>query len=456
MDYCKGGSESYRLFYVDRKEVLLLATTRIIPMHINRGKTIAGGEYITAYACDPKTADMEFLLSKRQYRQFTGRTQQNDVIAYQIRQSFKPGEVTPELANKIGYEFAMRFTKGNHAFIVATHTDKAHIHNHIIWNSTTLDCQSKFRDFHRSGQAVRKLSDLICMEYQLSVIEHPHPHGDSYNKWLGCNAKPCNRDLLRAAIDSALTKKPQSFDALMTMLTQAGYEISYGKNITFSRAGQKQNIRLKSLGDDYSEEALRAVIAGAKTHNPHRKRRTVSKEKRPNLLSAIEAKINSGRGSAYDQKMKIVRLKSMAESSEVSAKSNAVLSEIKSAEKRMAEISVLRTHIINYSKTRDIYVGYRKAGYSKKYLSEHESDIIIHKAAKKAFDELGLKKLPSVSSLQKEYAALLSEKKEKYADYYRLEKEKRDLLVYKANTERLLQLDAEEPQKSKERQQKEK
>ena len=94
--------------------------------------------------------------------------------------------------------------------------------------------------------------------------------------------------------------------------------------------------------------------------------------------------------------------------------------------------------------------------YLKKYLSEHESDIIIHKAAKKAFDELGLKKLPSVSSLQKEYAALLSEKKEKYADYYRLEKEKRDLLVYKANTERLLQLDAEEPQKSKERQQKEK
>ena len=142
--------------------------------------------------------------------------------------------------------------------------------------------------------------------------------------------------------------------------------------------------------------------------------------------------------------------------SEVSAKSNAVLSEIKSAEKRMAEISVLRTHIINYSKTRDIYVGYRKAGYSKKYLAEHESDIIIHRAAKKAFDELGLKKLPSVSSLQKEYAALLSEKKEKYADYYRLEKEKRDLLVYKANTERLLQLDAEEPQKSKERQQKEK
>ena len=465
-----------------------MATTRIIPMHINRGRTIAkclsdrtdyatnpdktnDGEYVTAYVCDPKTADMEFLLSKRQYRQLTGRTQQNDVIAYQIRQSFKPGEVTPELANRIGYEFAMRFTKGKHAFIVATHTDKAHIHNHIIWNSTTLDCQSKFRDFHRSGQAVRKLSDLICMENRLSVIEHPQPHGDSYNKWLGGNAKPCNRDLLRAAIDNALTQKPQSFDALMELIKKAGFEISYGKNITFSRAGQKQNIRLKSLGNDYSDEALRAVIAGTKIHNPYKKRRTAAKISRPNLLSAIEAKINSGRGSAYDQKMKVIRLKNMAETllfiqqhdfkdyaelakycSEVSAKSNAVLSQIKTAEKRMAEISVLRTHIINYSKTRDIYVGYRKAGYSKKYLAEHESDIIIHKAAKKAFDDLGLKKLPTVSSLQKEYASLLTEKKAKYADYYQLEKEKRDLLVYKANTERLL----EEPQKSKERQQKEK
>lgn len=118
-------------------------------MHVNKGKTIAqcltertdyaknpdkteDGEYISAYACDAKTADSEFLLSKRQYRQLTGREQASDVIAYQIRQSFKPGEVTPEEANQLGYEFARRFTKGDHAFIVCTHTDKQHIHNHII------------------------------------------------------------------------------------------------------------------------------------------------------------------------------------------------------------------------------------------------------------------------------------------------------------------------------------
>lgn len=457
-----------------------MATTRIIPMHINRGRTIAqclsdrteyainpdkteAGEFVSSFACDPKTADMEFLLSKRQYRQLTGRTQQSDVIAYQVRQSFKPGEITPDQANRIGYEFATRFLKGEHAFIVATHTDKHHIHNHIIWNSTSLDCQKKFRDFRRSGQAVRKLSDLICMENHLSVIEHPQPHGDSYNKWLGGNAKPCSRDLLRAAIDNTLRKKPESFDALLDELRKAGYEIRIGTNIVFSRPGKKQNIRLKSLGEDYSEEALRAVIAGTKIHCPKKKYRTKPKTSRPRLLAEIEAKINTGRGAVYDQAMKVIRLKSMAETllflqqhdfrdytefanycTEVNRKSSDLLSQIKKAENRMTEISILRTHIINYSKTRDIYIGYRKAGYSKKYLAAHESDIVIHKAAKKAFDELGLKKLPAVRNLQEEYAALLAQKKADYAEYYKLAKEKRDLLIYKANTERLLNLDKEE------------
>lgn len=126
-----------------------MAATRLIALHINKGKTVAqcladrtdysenaakteDGKYISAYACDAKTCDEEFLLSKRQYEHITGRTQAHDVIAYQIRQSFKPGEITPEEANKVGYETAMRFTKGKHAFIVATHVDRAHIHNHII------------------------------------------------------------------------------------------------------------------------------------------------------------------------------------------------------------------------------------------------------------------------------------------------------------------------------------
>ena len=168
-------------------------------MHLNKGKTLVqcltdrteygmnpdktqGGELVSAFACEPETVVSEFALSKREYRELTGRVQESDIIAYQIRQSFKPGEVTPEEANRIGYELAERFLKGNHAFIVCTHTDKSHIHNHIYWNSTTLDCTRKFSNFIGSYRAVRKLSDLICAEHRLSVIENPQKHGLSYNK----------------------------------------------------------------------------------------------------------------------------------------------------------------------------------------------------------------------------------------------------------------------------------
>lgn len=142
-----------------------MATTRIIPLHIGKGRTVKqalkdiigysenpdktdGGEFITSYACDAKTADAEFLLSKREYITRTGRVRgKDDVIAYQLRQPFVPGEITPEKANRIGCELAQRFTKGKHAYIVCTHVDKAHIHNHIIWSAVNLDCDRKFRNF---------------------------------------------------------------------------------------------------------------------------------------------------------------------------------------------------------------------------------------------------------------------------------------------------------------------
>lgn len=466
-----------------------MATTRIIPMHVNKGKTIAqcltertdyakdpdkteDGEYISAYACDAKTADSEFLLSKRQYRQLTGREQASDVIAYQIRQSFKPGEVTPEEANQLGYEFARRFTKGDHAFIVCTHTDKQHIHNHIIWNSTTLDCTRKFRNFWGSTEAVRKLSDLVCMEHRLSVIENPKPYSKSYNKWLGGKAKPCQRDLLRAAIDAALAKKPKDFEEFLKLVEAAGYTVKRGKHVTFMRDGQQQNIRLRSLGEGYSEEELRAVILGTRVHTPRRKKRYPSKVSRPTLISQIEAKIGNGKGTAYDQKLKVVKLKTMAETllfiqkhdfadfdaladyaDAASSRTKKLTAKIKAAESRMAEIAVLKTHIINYAKTRDIYTAYRKAGYSRKYYDAHESDITIHKAAKKAFDDLALKKLPTVKSLQAEYSDLLVQKKLDYAELSKARDEAKRLQIYKANAEMLLRTDADDQRQTREHQQ---
>ena len=450
-----------------------MATTRIISMHMNRGKTVAqcladrtdyaknpektkDGELISAYACDVKTVDAEFLLAKRQYHTITGRTHKSNVIAYQIRQSFKPGEVSPEDANRLGYELATRFLKGKHAFIVATHCDKQHIHNHIIFNSTTLDCHGKFRDFLGSGKAVARLSDLVCMEHHLSVIENPRMGNHSYSKWLGAKAKPSHRELLRAAIDGALAKKPADFEAFLKLMTDAGYTVKRGAHITFRAAGQKQGIRLRSLGEGCSEDVLRAVIAGKAEYTPRKKYAPAAKKESSPLID-IEAKIRAGKGVGYQHWAKKFNLKQMAKTlnylqehglmdyqelaqkaASAKARSNELSASIRTAEKRLAEIAALKKHIINYSNTREIYIAYRKAGYSRKFFSEHESEILLHKVAKKAFDELDVKKLPTIKNLDQEYAALLSEKKAAYAEYHAAHEEMKNLMIHKANVDNIL------------------
>lgn len=406
----------------------------------------------------------EFALSKKEYFKNTGRTQENDIIAYQVRQSFKPGEVTPEEANAIGYEFAKRFTKGNHAFIVCTHIDKAHIHNHIIWNSTALDCTRKFRDFWGKDKAVRMLSDLICYKHKLSVIINPKPHGKSYNSWLGDNGRKSNRDYLKEAIDRAFEKNPKSYDEFFALLREDGYTVIKGKHLTFSHPRQKKNIRVRSLGEGYSERDIQAAILGNKANAPKSRKRRYEKT---NLLSDIEKMINSGKGAAYENWAKKFSAKQIAKSiiflkehsfanydefaesvKDKQTRYGELSASIKSAEKRLSEIAVLKKHIINYSKTRDIYVGYRNSGYSKKYLAEHEADIVIHKAAKKAFDELKLDKLPTIKKLNSEYAELLSEKKANYAEYVRLQKEVREMLLHKQNYEYILGIEPDRNEKN--------
>ena len=216
-----------------------MATTRIIPLHAGKGRTVGKaisdiidyvknpdktdhGRLITSYQCDSRVADAQFLLDKQTYAARTGRVRGADnVIAYHLRQSFVPGEITPEEANRLGVELARRFTKGKHAFIVCTHIDKAHVHNHIIWNSTTLECDRKFRNFWGSTRAVHRLSDTICVENGYSIVEAPKRRGQSYNKWLGDAAKPSHKELLRQAIDRALAQKPTSLEELLRLLLPA-------------------------------------------------------------------------------------------------------------------------------------------------------------------------------------------------------------------------------------------
>ena len=337
--------------------------------------------------------------------------------------------------------------------------------DHIIWSAVNADCDRKFRNFWGSTKAVRRLSDTICIENGLSIVENPKLHGKSYNKWLGDQAKPSHREQLRVMIDRALEQKPADFDALLKLLTEMGCEVSRrGKAIRLKAPGWKNVARMDDkLGAGYSEAEIRAVLAGEKRHTPRKKSLVQPEPPKVNLLVDIQAKLQAGKGAGYARWAKVFNLKQMAQTMNYLSENNlleyAVLEEkaaaatahhnelsaqIKAAEKRMAEIAVLRTHIVNYAKTREVYVAYRKAGYSKKFREEHEEEILLHQAAKNAFDEMGVKKLPKVKELQTEYAKLLEEKKKTYAEYRRSREEMRELLTAKANVDRVLKMEVEQ------------
>ena len=235
--------------FVVSKGGLPTATTYYKKHKISKGETIAqslkerfdygqnpdkteGGELISSYGCDHMTADAEFLLSKAKYKAATGREQRRDadVLCYQIRQSFKPGEITPEEANRIGYETAMRWTKGKYQFFVCTHIDKEHIHNHIYYNSTAYDRSRKFRNFIGSSFALRRLSDRVCLEHDLSVIVNPKLHSKGrylhYGQWLGENQKLSQKEQIRLAIDAALTERPEDFADFLRRMETAGIQLS--------------------------------------------------------------------------------------------------------------------------------------------------------------------------------------------------------------------------------------
>ena len=463
-----------------------MATTRLIPLHTGKGRTVGtaisdiidyvqnpqktdNGRLITSYQCDSRIADAEFLFNKRQYIAATGRVRgEDDVIAYHLRQSFVPGEITPEEANRLGCELARRFTKGKHAFIVCTHIDRKHTHNHIIFDATALDYQRKFRNFWGSTRAVRRLNDTICIENGYSIVENPKPHGKSYNKWLGDRAKQSQRETLRVMIDQALEQKPADFDALLKLLEGMGCEVSRrGQSYSLKAPGWDNAARMtKKLGEGYSEAELRAVLAGEKEHTPTRVTPQPEPKQTVSLMVDIQEKLRAGKGAGYQRWATGFNLKQMAQTmnylsehklldykvlsektAAATARYNELSSQIKAAEKRMTEIAVLRTHIINYAKTREVYVAYRKAGYSKKFRAEHEADILLHQTAKKAFDELGMKKLPTVKSLQTEYAELMAQKKAAYSSYRKARDEMKELLTVKANVDRIMGYEEEKQTK---------
>ena len=437
-----------------------------------------GGELITAYMCDPKTADAEFVLAKAQYLAITGRTQKQDgdVLFYQIRQSFKPGEVDAETALKIGYDLAARWTKGNHAFFVVSHIDRPHPHTHIYYNSTTLDCTHKFRDFKGSARALRRLSDRICIENELSVITDPKIKSQGrykhYGQWLGADKPLTYQERLKAAIDAALSASPEDFDAFLALMNEAGYEHKWGRGsaLSFRTEGQERFTRLRSstLGDGYRLEDICAIIQGRDSLPESRIKPATRKV---NLIIDIQQKMRDGKGPAYARWATVYNLKQMAAALQYLRENDLLVYEdlalradaaterfhttgdnLKATETAMKRNADLKAAIADYARTRPIFEEYKAKKYSNKYIAEHEADIAVYRAAQSVMRELlNGEKLPKMDALKAEWQGLTAAKKSGYRDYREAQKDMREVITVKANIDHLLGLTDMEKHKERTR-----
>ena len=432
------------------------------------------GELIRGYECNPRTVVEEFMLTKKEYEHKTGRNQgDRDIIAYRIRQSFVPGEIEPEKALEVGYELGLRWTKGKHAFIVSVHTDKAHIHCHIDYNSTRLDGNGKFNNFKNSSFALQRLSDIICLEHGLSVIENPAPSkGKNYAKWMKekyGGKEPSWKDKLRAKFDEILPSC-DTFEDFLSAMKTAGYKINdKRKHITFLAEGQKQPTRLSTLKGEHTEEAIRRRIEeylAAPKHNlPNASEssdKIISGTVKVSWLIDIQAKIQAGKGAGYEHWAHLFNIKETAKTlmflkeqgiesydelaekaADVSSTFSNITSDIKAIETRQKEVAELQRQIGTYGKTRDTYNAYKRAGFDQEFYEKNRANITLHESARRHFDSLGLKKLPKISELKQEYANLQAQKKKLYASYYNLKGKSRELLVAKHNARRILDLPLE-------------
>lgn len=443
-------NQIYRAFFLKNTMMggSFIATTWIKPRRPNGGKSVAqtisacvhyainpnktdGGRLVSGYGCDARTADTEFIMSKREYVEKQGRNQgKKDVLVYHLRQSFKPGETDPETANKIGYELALKFTNGKHAFVVATHIDKGHIHNHIIFNSTNLDSTKKFSNPWLSSLVVRNISDFLCVTNGLSIIKDPKLSKGHYGTWLGDKKEPSDREKLEVIIDKILKMKPSSFEDFIKLLEAENCEFKRDRR-SVRLPGKKGFLRLKSLTNDYTEEAIRERISGKRVVQPRViVEKAAYQPKKFSLLIAMQDSIKSPKSPGYEQWIKIHNAKQAAHTliyleneniddfetldaraQQAKDNHNNIRNRTDEVNSRMKIISDLQKHIGAYSKTKDIYAEYKRKKFSKKFYAENESAIERCKAAKAFFNEHNLDKLPPYASLEKEYAALSAERK---------------------------------------------
>ena len=444
-----------------------MAVTKIKPVKSTLSKALDyienpdktdGKMLISSFGCSYETADIEFGYTLSQA------LDKGSNLAFHLIQSFAPGEVDYEKAHEIGKQLADAVTKGQHEYVVTTHIDKGHIHNHVIFCAVNFVDHHKYNSNKRSYYGIRNMSDKLCRENGLSVVvPGKGSKGKSYAEYQAEKTGTSWKGKLKIAVD-ALIPQVSSFEELLTRLQAAGYEIKPGKYVSCRAPGQERFTRLKTLGADYTEEAIRERIAGrrAKAAKAPREQRDVS------LLIDIENSIKAAQSKGYEQWAKIHNLKQAAKTmnfltehkieqyadlvsriEEMSAESGQAADALKNAEKRLAEMAVLIKNVSTYQKTKPVYDAYRKARNREKYRAGQEQAIILHEAAVRSLKAAGIAKLPNLAALQSEYEALQAQKEALYADYGKLKKKVREYDIIKQNIDSILQADRQ-PEREKE------
>ena len=416
---------------------------------------------ISSYGCSYQTADIEFGFTLSKARD------KGDNLGHHLIQSFAPGEVSYEEAHRIGKELADKVLGGKYEYVLTTHIDKGHIHNHIIFCAVDFATHRKYVSNKKSYYQIRNESDRLCKEHGLSVVTPGQDKGKKYAEWDAERKGTSWKAKLKAVIDDTIPKA-KDFDDFLRLMEAAGYEIKQGKFVSFRAPGQERFTRSKTLGEAYTVEAITERIAGTYRAKP----KALRQEKAGvSMLIDIQNSIKAAESKGYEQWAKIHNLKQAAKTlnfltehdiseyeqlqavlDEVHTESENTAATLKDLEKRLSDISLLMKNISAYQQTKAVYMQYKKAKDKEKFLRGNESSIIIHEAAAKTLQAAkNGGKLPDFKKLHTEYKELTEKKDKLYQEYGKLKKKVKQYDTIKQNVDSILR-QAKQQQRNRETQ----
>ena len=406
---------------------------------------------VSSYGCASETAAREFEWT----RKIAEQKGMNPVriIARHVIQSFEIGEVTPELAHEIGKQFADEILGGKYEYVLTTHIDKDHVHNHLIFNAVDFVDYHAYKSYKRIYYDMREVSDRLCKENGLSVIPPSQNKGMGYKEYTEAKRGTSWKQKLKQTIDR-LVITAKDYDDFLQLMQEAGYEIKTGKYISFRAEGQERFTRSKTIGENYTEERIKERIAG---RTPRRNRRqTVPKG--ISLIGDIQERIRLIDSKGYEYKAKLTILKEAARTLNYLTENNLLQyadlekkvedvhisyartgKELKGVEARLREVQPLIKNISNYQRLKPVYDAFQKAKDKPGFKAKHEAELVIFEAARSTLLAMqGDEKLPSLKTLQAEQAQLFEEQERLYAERNRLKKEVKQIETIKSNVDTFL------------------